>query len=381
MSASHSPQEREKLLQSIVQSLQSKYSPNGCSESATPGRFCESCAQLEAVDEDLFAHLKEVNKLLRKRTETKERVNQHHDRVTRRLPVEVVSYIFSIYTDDLNSAFDPRNPIVKPGPLLLGAVSRSWRRAAFSTPKLWNTISIQILSNDNLTTKVELTKEWLDRSRQLPLNLSLFYQTSDMVESEHDALAPLFSMLQSLSPRWSMLVLRIPPMLFPTFIGEVTCAPILQTLKLIDDSSGEGYFSLNTPLLRHLDMQLSIPISEIFIEWSTLTSVETDWVTTRDFLDVLRFSETLESFRVSSLVKDQSHSPPTTISLTHSALRELHLETYGQGMLPRSELVAMLNLVTFPSLEKFRYHSGGANSFPNSAAIPFHALSLSTYPF
>jgi hypothetical protein len=232
---------------------------------------------------------------------------------------------------------------------------------------LWNTVNIHIRSSDNLRTKAELTKEWLDRSRQLPLHLSLVYRTSNVVEPEPNPLIPLFNLMQNVSPRWRKLVLGIPPTFYTAFFGEVTCAPTLETLKLIDDADEEGDFHLpHTPSLKHLDIQLCIPFSSISIDWSTLTTVEANKILMEEYFDILRLSERLESFRLRGLIGQPEYPLPTT-PIMHSALRELYLETSDESRMDPSELVTMLNLVTFPSLERFGYDSGNRTSFPNSA--------------
>jgi hypothetical protein len=365
MSASHSAEEFRNLLRGILKSLPLEYSAKGCSDSTTRGRFCDPCTQLTAVSAKVYAHLEEINKLLKIQAEVKERVNQHHDPLTH-LPVEIASHIFAIYTEDVNLYFDPLSFRVKRGgPLLLGAVSKFWRQVAFSTSHLWNTVNIHILSNDNLPTKVELTKEWLDRSRGLPLHLSLGYPTWNMVESWRDSLIPLFNELQHVSPRWRTLFLAISARLYPAFLGKVTGAPTLETLKLIDPLEEEGGFHLpRTPSLKHLDIQVSIPFSSIFIDWSSLTTVEANYILIGEYFDILQLSKGLESFRLRGLMGDQEYFLPTT-PLRHSALRELYLETNDD--VDPSELVIMLDFVTFPSLKKFGYDSGSRTSFPNSA--------------
>ena len=284
--------------------------------------------------------------------------------LTRYLPVEIASHIFAIYTEDVNSRFDPRNSIVERGPLLLGAVSKSWRRIAFGTPHLWNTVKIHILSNDNLAMKVGLTKEWLDRSRQLPLHLSLVHEDSNAVKSE---LIPLFKLLQNVSPQWCTLVLGIPARLYTTFLGEVTWAPTLETLKLIDDWGEDGRFYLShTPLLEHLDIQVSIYFSSISLDWSRLITIKAIHIVTGEFFEILRLAEGLESFRLGDFVGDPEYPLPTT-PLTHSALRELCLETNDEEKMHPSELITIPDLATLPSLEKFEYYSATRTSFPNSA--------------
>ena len=327
--------------------------------------------QLEAVDARLYECLEEINKLLKIQAEAKQHVNQHHDPLTRHLPVEISSYIFSIYTDDVNSDFDPQSSIIgRDGPLLLAAVSKTWRRVAFSTPDLWSTVNIHIRSSDNLRTKVELTKEWLDRSRRLPLHLSLIYRTSNVVEPEPNPLIPLFNLIQNVSPRWRKLILGIPPTFYTAFFGEGTCALTLETLKLIDDADeefeGDFHLQAHTPSLKHLDIQLCIPFCAISIDWSTLMTVEASTILMEEYFDTLRLSERLESFRLRGLIGQPEYSLPTT-PIMHSALRELYLETSDESRMDPSELVTMLDLVTFPSLERFRYDCGSRTSFPNSA--------------
>jgi hypothetical protein len=168
MSASHSAKELQKLIQIILNALLLDHFARQCSDLTTLGRFCDPCMQLKAVNAKLYAHFEEINKLLKIQAEVKKRVNQHHDPLSH-LPLEISSHIFAIYTEDVNSDFDPLSVVVeRGGPLLLGAVSQLWRQVSFSTPHLWNTVNIHILSNDNLRTKVKLTQEWLARSRQLP---------------------------------------------------------------------------------------------------------------------------------------------------------------------------------------------------------------------
>jgi len=90
-----------------------------------------------------------------------------------------------------------------------------------------------------------------------------------------DRRIPLFNELQHISPQWCTLVLGISARLYTTFLGEVTCAPTLEILKIVEDSEEDGHFCLpHTPLLKYLDIQVSIQFSPIFIDWSNLTTIE-----------------------------------------------------------------------------------------------------------
>jgi len=85
MSGSHSAKEIQEVIQCILnlKSPPLDYFAERCSDSTTPGRLCEPCMQLEAVDAKLYAYFEEIKKLLKIQAEAKQRVNQHHDPLTR----------------------------------------------------------------------------------------------------------------------------------------------------------------------------------------------------------------------------------------------------------------------------------------------------------
>jgi len=355
-------------LQSI---LPFDYPVKGCSGSITltsAGQVCGPCLQVKAIDAKLDAHPEEEKKLLLIRTEVEESPNQHHDPFTRHLPIEMTSYIFAIYTENFNLDFDPQDPIVENGgPLLLAAVSKSWREIAFGTPHLWNTANILIPSTDNLSTKAELTEQWLDRSRQLPLYLSLTYRESDdQIEPEFDSLVPLFYVLQNVAPRWRNLVLEISPMLCTKFFGGLSCAPTLDTLKILSPLDAEGEFFPRTPSLKHLTI-FGLLLSQISIEWSSLTTFHADSVYRDEFFEILQLVEGLDSLRLGGFIADEAEYPLPTSPLIHSALRELYLETGSDSAITPSELETLLDLAVFPSLEKFGYLCSMGKLFPNRA--------------
>src|SRR6267378_3009500 len=101
------PEEAQKLLQST---LPLDYPAKGCSATRAPGQLCGPCLQLETIDTQLYTLQEEVNKLLLIRTKMKEHLNQHHDPLTRHLPIEITSNIFAIYTEIFNSNFDTQDP-------------------------------------------------------------------------------------------------------------------------------------------------------------------------------------------------------------------------------------------------------------------------------
>lgn len=55
--------------------------------------------------------------------------------------------------------------------LRVGTVCRRWRRVAWSTPKLWTTIDIRLNDSRSLKPTLVYSREWLNRSGQLPLTI------------------------------------------------------------------------------------------------------------------------------------------------------------------------------------------------------------------
>jgi len=179
-------------------------------------------------------------------------IDEAHDTFSR-LPLELISHIFIIYTEDFNSSFDIVRSIPEPerGPLLLGAVSKLWREVAFGMPQLWNTINIQIClpSGPKMNTKIiELVQQWLDRSRQLLLYISVQVEA---VGTKH-LWGPIFSLIRNCAPRWHTLVLDAPAKMYAVFLPGLTCAPRLHTLKLINMDLSGDQVHLQTPSLQHL---------------------------------------------------------------------------------------------------------------------------------
>jgi hypothetical protein len=162
---------------------------------------------------------------------------------------------------------------------------------------------------------------------------------------------PLFSVLQKVAPRWCSLVLIFSPTFYTAFLGAVTCSPLLDTLRLIDEPSAKGNFFLpHTPSLKHLDIQSCIPLSCISLDWGTLTTFEGDSVTLDEFFEVLRCAERLNLFRLRGVIENVEEYPLPTTPLTHSSLTQLYLEISGDLGTDEEPL---FDLAVFPSLEKF----------------------------
>ncbi|KAF5324059.1 hypothetical protein D9611_008344 [Ephemerocybe angulata] len=88
----------------------------------------------------------------------------------RRLPDDILREVFlNCLPPNHNATFSPAD-----SPVLLTHVSNRWRDVAFSTPRLWSTLHIPLLSRllDYSSNRMSTIKEWMARSGSVPLSLS-----------------------------------------------------------------------------------------------------------------------------------------------------------------------------------------------------------------
>jgi len=323
----------------------------------------------EAANANINPHLDEVGKSLQIREGMQGPTNNRCDPFSSHLPPEITSHIFSIYTEAFNSSFDVRDPPTeRSGPLLLAAVSKRWREVAFSTPQLWNTLNIHISwpVPSNMPREIDLAKQWLDRSSELPLYLSLrIFHSIHISHDQIDTLRPLFHLIRNFAPRWHILALIFSTKLYDTFLDGLTCAPRLHTLRLIDHS-GDGRFYLpQTPLLKHLEISNHF-LSDIIVEWGNLKNFEANDFAVDEVFELFRRAGRLSSCRLGGISSELSRYPIPATPLTHSALKRLCL---APSDLSERELEILFRFLIFPSLEKLEYE--GKWFFPLDGLILF----------
>ncbi|KIM48318.1 hypothetical protein M413DRAFT_228114 [Hebeloma cylindrosporum] len=256
-------------------------------------------AELDSVIarvEDLLASL------LRGRAPLKMKLNQLDSPILNLLPPEIISLIFTFCIPDFRD-YDPETFVKEdpPIPFLLGAICRSWRSIAWSTPMLWSSLSLH-LSNQNFGVLVDLMKEWLCRSGELPLSVRL---SCDPMSGDHsDAIhrtgkRHISQMIRIISDSYShrlhALDLRIPVTFFEGF-HMLQSNSILESL-FIDppDGQSDSEHTLNlesTPRLRHLHLS-SVYLQCVQIQWTNVTHVHASAFYADECLEILRLAPQL----------------------------------------------------------------------------------------
>ena len=113
-------------------------------------------------------------------------INFRHSSFIRDIPNEIVRLIFTFCHDPTprrNKKSQSRGFCM----LRLGAVCQKWREIAWATPEFWTTLRMPDIpkgSSPSFSLQVELAQEWLFRTANLPLNISL--ETQESSEFNHD---------------------------------------------------------------------------------------------------------------------------------------------------------------------------------------------------
>lgn len=162
---------------------------------------------------------------------------------------------------------------------------RRWRNIAHSTPELRNTITICLRSSDSgFLNHLTLAKEWIERSRQLPLSISLCITVST---TDTEILAiHMVNIFNKHSDRWVNLKYKGPLQMASNFLGDV---PLLHTLHLKNTSyyNGRYMIRLHSTRLQALSMTGEV-LNAVQLEWYHLTQVVMQLATPSECIEVLR---------------------------------------------------------------------------------------------
>jgi F-box-like len=141
-----------------------------------------------------------------------------------RLPLELLTEIFFIcvfevgWLDSDQSRYRP--------PMLFGMVCSAWRELAWSTPKLWNSVQLNL---DNAPDSVpSLVKGWLDRSGKLPLSIFAIRENN----SPNPNVLAVMDIIARHSERWEYIIFQLPSFCYDALKCVQNRLPHLQHLSV-----------------------------------------------------------------------------------------------------------------------------------------------------
>ncbi|KAF8896876.1 hypothetical protein CPB84DRAFT_1848057 [Gymnopilus junonius] len=309
----------------------------------------ETAASLEA---EMIRVEKTIESLSQRRTILRRKINALS--LTAQLPPEILIEIFRLVSHS------PSETTERHIPLFFGGVCKEWRDIAWSTPLLWNTVSLHV-SRKTHGSQVHLLRDWLLRAQESPLHIKL--TTDDEHESIFCSLRAIMDVLVTRSMYWHSLDCLLPPqchdVLKDSQFPMLTSVCIRPPKGTISTFSEPPDMFLSAPKL--LDVDLSgYNFAAMVLPWEQLRKFKTQFLTVGECLKVCRRSPNLKECHLESVYSPDLLSSPT--------LNPLHCELeYLDVTLIKGAAITLLDNITLPSLRDLRIHYSGPNGFLLSA--------------
>ena len=350
------------------------------------GSPCAPCLELEIFDREAQSILERLSEDRRK---ILAQINRHHDPFIQRLPLELASQIFAfclpLRDPDTDPCYNPlfwsrsKGRYIKPFNIVLGAICRAWRQVAWSTPKLWSTLPISLHRCDNRAYK-ELVSEWLMRSAQIPLDVSLWNkglaESLPLTEKYVNIWKPLIDIVNGCSSRWRSFSIYAPDLVLAYIIGDSRGTSRLEYLKVdpgpwvleppsYADERSLHRFSLTNAIPMPSELvSIPMPLRSIDIDWSSLITIEIGKLYLNESLVLLRWTPRLTRCKLNDLQGGQDENLPSPTPTHHHTLQELDIrDQLGQQIAEQ-----LLGFLILPSLISLLYDSE-YNSLENVAAF------------
>ncbi|PPQ96199.1 hypothetical protein CVT26_005510 [Gymnopilus dilepis] len=316
------------------------------------GEPCDACTKLGLLDVRILEAQGLLDELVRQREEVVMReVNARHDPFVRDLPPEIVSYIFELFAKEEHHH-----------ELFLGSICKSWRRIAWSTPKLWTTVSIDI-EEDTRKEDLEFLTHYVRRSGSLPLSIAL---SADTPSRDLSLYFPFIEIVNQCSHRWKCLELELPFPLIELFryrneppLGAPNLEALL--LKATNNPSRIGFkppsFSLGPVRPTPTRLDFNFTPGKIDVDWARLTSVSATDISMDEALDTLLRVSNIRECELEIETADQEVIWPTASSL----IRPMRFLSLTFLTCEEQEIYHLLQSLALPCLEElvFRTWSEG----------------------
>ncbi|KIJ98503.1 hypothetical protein K443DRAFT_9102 [Laccaria amethystina LaAM-08-1] len=308
----------------------------------------------------------------------------------RQLPLDVIREIFAHCLPAHNAVMS-----VQEAPLLLGRVCSAWRSITLSTPRLWSSLHIPTPIPDSLfgpasvrkmATRCEAVREWILRSGEIPLSISLYtpdllYSLGSSPNSQEDmeSFGRVSRQILPFSRRWKTVYLKAMEGSF-TYFQEIVEAdvPMLESLSVVNIpiiNVGLQFFFiqawkkssglLSAPKLRRLSLtNFGGNFLELPVRWSLLTQLKLDAegsTLSSERPSDLRYSQVVKvlkkcpllvscSFRL-GITRSDARIPPSSFEMSPSEyiLTLPLLQHFSLGLSGRSDEV-FLKFLDLPVL-------------------------------
>ncbi|KAF9558275.1 hypothetical protein CPC08DRAFT_562423 [Agrocybe pediades] len=213
---------------------------------------CEPCQAFPELEEEIKKTAERLKSLLSRHRALRTEVNHRHSPIIRDLPVEILTGIFDAYMpDDYKkiSVVPHYRPTISqtPTPLHLGAVCRSWRQAAWSTPSLWTRVYVSLNKpyTPYLANQYIILRDWVQRSGSLPVDANIYEESRQYDNIDKQLVKECLQMVLQCADRWRDVRLYLREkwlqLLFSLFSQKAGTALCTLQLRKLDFSGPEEF--------------------------------------------------------------------------------------------------------------------------------------------
>ncbi|PPQ97890.1 hypothetical protein CVT26_013066 [Gymnopilus dilepis] len=350
-----------------------EFHPNACK--IGENGICGFCSKISLLNTDI-QRLQRALKILvdERRSLLDGYANQMHSAIYR-IPPELLIRIFTLYAEDEHDSYlkaeynsQANKPNLYPKgytrpsratSLTLSAVCKRWREVSFATPMLWTAPVVTIKPRPSRI-QDELLTEWLDRSCNLPLDVSVFC----LYKTDTSAINLIGRIIVQQAPRLARLDLNLPPNRCQDILNRLEGAQGLEELRLHPVETSEEYCRNRTlslpvlPALRTLWINHAVNFNKT--EFPALVTCDLGRLDMKDIVEILVHAPNLEQCAFSNVrcIHDQA-SP-----LRHAHLRKLDISSPTVDF-----MTVLLGILTLPSLQSIKFSV--FNSQERSTTEPF----------
>ncbi|KAF9552237.1 hypothetical protein CPC08DRAFT_296625 [Agrocybe pediades] len=320
---------------------------------------CQLCQEILAVEKDIEDAVSNIEDLLIRHQRLKTQLNNTHSPIIRDLPVEILSMIFySCFPDAMKNGdrLPSRcDPFV---PLKVGAVCRTWRQIAWSSPEFWTIIVLdRVLSPVSyVCNQYFMIGEWIQRSGSLPVHVYLREDDSDSdnvgtVAKGCKCWEMSLELVSQCCDRWKDATMVLSRASFQYIASNFKLTPPTRSLTL---QSRQFWPDEDDPLMlwqgsstgpEEVVMCLPIMYGHINVGWKHVRRVDAYGWKTKDCLNLLKNAPQLRWCTFMDVMESVIDSSKP---FCHNSLQSLFFE----GAPASSQF---LKHVTLPSLEELNY--------------------------
>jgi len=287
-------------------------------------------------------------------------INHAHSPIIEKIPPEVISTIFEVSLpfaamNGSHSRDGVQDDVYK-ALVRLGGVCKKWREIARSTPRLWNTVLIH-LPVDSKPQYIPLVRDWIARSKSLPLTLIVRGQHWRFMPDYENSYEALFNVLANTSKRWRFVNIRLSEFMTARLFAKTKNLSQIHTLELNDPGALQLELLWTTMRPRpHTARIRGFSMEQARIDCGILTRVEVGPWGVSDCIELVRSSPMLEVCKFRGVSDDSRLASPTNI-VTHTDKNPYvhpNIRTFDYS--GEKESVRFFSHFSFPSLHALSCH-------------------------